>query len=407
MEERKVSQPTGVLRQLLSNEATSGVLLALFAALALAIANSPLQPVYQAILDTEVAVKVGDAGLEKPFLLWVNDGLMAVFFLLVGLELKRALLQGELSNVRQAALPAIAALGGMIVPVLIYAAINWGDALALRGWAIPAATDIAFALGVLALLGPRVPIALKMFLMAVAVIDDLGAILIIAFFYTESLTPQALLWAGVAISGLALLNRFGVASRVPYILLGAILWFAVLKSGVHATLAGVVLAAFIPLRASNGSAPALTLEHDLHPWVALGVLPMFAFANAGVSFAGLTPGALLEPIPFGIAAGLLVGKIVGVCGFAVLAVRLRLAAPPPGIGLLELLGVAALCGIGFTMSLFMGSLAFEHGGAAYAAEVRLGILSGSLLAGIIGYTLLRTATARREGRAPAVLAEAR
>lgn len=395
------------LRDQLSTDVAGGVALALCAILALAIANSPWQPLYQGILDAQVAIRFGEAGLEKPFLLWVNDGLMAIFFLLVGLELKRALLQGELAPPRKAVLPAIAAAGGMAAPVVIYAWVNWGDQVALDGWAIPAATDIAFALGVLALLGSRVPVALKMFLLAVAVIDDLGAIVIIALFYTDSLTPTALIWACLALAGLALLNYAGVRSRLPYLLLGMLLWLAVLKSGVHSTLAGVLLAAFIPLRAQQGAcSPALSLEHDLHPWVKFGVLPVFAFANAGVSFTGMAPSALLEPVPLGIAAGLLVGKITGVFGFTTMAVRLRLAAPIPGVSVLDLLGVAALCGIGFTMSLFLGSLAFEHAGAAYAAEVRLGIISGSLLAGTAGYVLLRAAAARREQRQACVASSA-
>ncbi len=393
---------------LMHSDAAGGVLLAVCAACALVIANSPLQGAYQAVLDVPVAVRVGEAGLDKPLLLWVNDGLMAIFFLLVGLELKRAVLEGELSTLRKAALPAFAALGGMLVPALLFAGLNRDDPVALRGWAIPAATDIAFALGVLALLGSRVPAALKVFLLGVAVIDDLGAIVIIAMFYTDSLAANALLAALAIVAMLALLNRLGVASRTPYLLLGLALWLSVLQSGVHATLAGVVLAAFLPLRLPDGErSPALALEHDLKPWVVAGILPVFAFANAGVSFAGVTPAALLEPLPLGIAAGLVLGKVAGVFGFALIAVRARLAQPVPGVGTLDMLGVSALCGIGFTMSLFIGSLAFEHGGPEYGAMVRLGILSGSLVAGAAGYVLLRLAVVHRHAWGTAVAAAAR
>ena len=390
-----------MIRTFATNPAASGVSLAIFAALALLVANSSLNDSYQAMLDVPLSIHLGGFGVDKPLLLWVNDGLMAIFFLLIGLELKRAIIEGELSSIDRAALPVIAALGGMLVPAIIYAGFNWGDTVAMRGWAIPAATDIAFALGVLALLGSRVPVSLKVFLLAVAVTDDLGVIVIIALFYTESLTTPAVLAAIGAMAALATLNKMRIGSLGPYVLVGLVLWVSVLKSGVHATLAGVVVAAFIPLRLSGDRSPLMRLEHVLHPWVALGVVPVFAFFNAGVSFAGLTPAALLQPVPLGIAMGLVVGKLVGVFGFAMAAIKLRIASRIPDIGGLEMLGVTALCGIGFTMSLFIGSLAFEHGGPAYTAHVRLGILSGSLVAAVLGCAALWWASARRDSQSMA------
>lgn len=389
----------------LSHDALGGIALATCAAFALMLANSPWGGAYESLLAVPMSIEIGSLGLEKPLLLWVNDGLMAIFFLLVGLEVKRAFLEGELSSVDRAALPVIAAIGGMLVPAAIYAAFNWGDEVAIRGWAIPAATDIAFALGVLALLGSRVPVALKAFLLAVAVTDDLGAIIIIALIYTDSLSIPALGLAAAAVLGLAALNRRGVMSLTPYLILGLILWISVLKSGVHATLAGVFVAAFIPVRATGHGAkpaPGSTLEHILHPWVLFAIVPLFAFFNAGVALDGITLSSLLAPIPLGIAAGLTVGKMVGVFGFAVVAIKLGLAKPFPGMGRMELAGVASLCGIGFTMSLFIGSLAFEHGGPDYSAYVRLGILSGSFISATIGCGLLLWANARRHQADPSL-----
>ncbi len=382
------------LAEFLKLEAAGGILLVAAAALAMLLANSPLAKLYDAFLETPVEVRVGAFQIAKPLLLWINDGLMAIFFFLVGLELKREVLEGELAQPSQIVLPALAAAGGMAVPGLIYFWLNGGDAVALRGWAIPTATDIAFAIGVLALLGERVPVGLKVFLLTVAILDDLGAIVIIALFYTEKLSLVSLASAGAALAALTMLNRRGVTALPPYVLIGFVMWAAVLKSGVHATLAGVALALFIPLRApqeADQEPPLRELERELHPVVAYGILPLFAFANAGVSLAGVTPAALANPVPAGIALGLLAGKIVGVFGAVLAAVKLGLARLPEGCGWLHTLGAAALCGIGFTMSLFIAGLAFEDAGARLAVESRLGILFGSLAAGLAGYLLLRLA----------------
>lgn len=370
-----------------------GILLLVAMALALVASNSG-SSWYGAFLETSAVVGVGDWRLEKPLLLWINDGLMAVFFLLVGLELKREMLFGELSDRRKIALPLAAAVGGIAVPAGIYAAINWGDTEAMNGWAIPAATDIAFALGILALLGSRVPIALKILLTSVAVIDDIAAIIIIAIFYTDQLSALSLSVGALMLLGLFSLNRLGVKSAAPYVLLGIALWIAVLKSGVHATLAGVALAAFIPTGkdADDRSGLAYRIEHGLHPWVIFAILPVFAFANSGVPILGLSPSALLEPVPLGIALGLFLGKQVGVFGASWLAVRTGIAHLPQGVRWSQIYGVAVLCGIGFTMSLFIGSLAFEaKGGPDYAIDDRLGILVGSFLSAAMGMIILRAA----------------
>lgn len=373
-------------------EAASGLMLIAAAALALCINNSSLSWLYQGFLDAPVQLRLGPLDIDKPALLWINDLLMALFFLLIGLEIKREVLQGQLSNVSQVALPGTAAVGGMLVPALIYAAINRHDPAALAGWAIPTATDIAFALGVLALLGKRVPASLKLFLMTLAIIDDLGAIVIIALFYTSSLAGGALAMAGGCLALLLAMNRLGVKRLAPYLIVGAVLWVCVLKSGVHATLAGVALAFFIPLR--TPTQPLLYLEHALHPWVAYGILPLFAFANAGVSLAGMTAESLTHGVPFGIALGLLLGKTVGVFGLTWLAIRMRLARLPEGANWGQLLGVAILCGIGFTMSIFVGSLAFDPATSPYAGEDRMGILAGSCLAAVMGYAVVRLASRR-------------
>jgi len=381
--------PFSCLSALLKHEAAGGVLLMLAAAAALALDNSPLAPLYDALLTIPVVVQVGALALEKPLLLWINDGLMALFFLLVGLEIKRELLEGNLSSWRQAALPALAAVGGMAVPALIYAALNADDAVALRGWAIPAATDIAFAVGILALLGSRVPAGLKVFLLALAVIDDLGAIVIIAVFYTADLSLFSLAIAGVSAAALLTLNLAGATRLLPYILIGLVMWVAVLKSGVHATLAGVVIALFVPLRTKDAVSdppPLVRAEHGLHGFVALFVMPVFAFANAGMHLGGLSFGDFLSPIPLGIAAGLLVGKQLGIFGLTWAGVRLGLCRLPEGVTWLHVYGASALAGIGFTMSLFIGALAFDD--PAHQAAVRLGVLSGSLLSGVVGYATL-------------------
>jgi NhaA family Na+:H+ antiporter len=366
-------------------EAAGGILLVAAAALALAWANSPWGAGYDALLETPVTVRVGALLLDKPLLLWINDALMAVFFLIVGLEIKREVLQGELSSLRQAALPCIAALGGVVVPALVYALLNWGDAVTMRGWAIPAATDIAFSLGVLALLGARAPASLKIFLLALAIIDDLAAIVIIAVFYTADLSLLSLWLAAAGIAALAALNIAGVRRIAPYVLVGIFLWVCVLKSGVHATLAGVAIGFAIPLK-GNGDSPLARVEHALHPWVTYGILPVFAFANAGVPLFGLSPGALLHPVTLGAALGLVVGKQIGVFGFTWVAVRLGLGSVPAGAGWLQLYGLAWLTGIGFTMSLFIGTLAFET--SDYQDAVRIGVLGGSLICALAGYFLL-------------------
>jgi NhaA family Na+:H+ antiporter len=374
-------------------EAASGLLLIAAAALALIINNSPLSHLYAGLLDVPVVAQVGALQIAKPLLLWINDGLMALFFLLIGLEVKRELLEGHLSKPSQVVLPGAAAIGGMVVPALIYWFLNRDNPAALGGWAIPMATDIAFALGVLALLGKRVPVSLKLFLMTLAIIDDLGAIIVIAIFYSHELSTLSLALAGACLVALIAMNRLGVVKLGPYMVIGLILWVCVLKSGVHATLAGVTLAFCIPLRTHNAEAsPLLSLEHALHPWVAFGILPLFAFANAGVSLAGVNLESFTHPVPMGIAAGLLIGKTVGVFGLTWLAVRAGIAALPHGANWGQLLGVAILCGIGFTMSLFVGSLAFIPGSSDYAGMDRMGILTGSILAAVIGYAVMAGAS---------------
>jgi Na+:H+ antiporter, NhaA family len=399
--ERPSIRPLSVLRNFLDNEAAGGLALMAAAALALVVANSPLAPAYFGALHAHV----GPLSVSH----WINDGLMAVFFLLVGLEIKRELLDGQLSTWPRRALPGIAAAGGMAVPALIYAAFNWNDPETLRGWAIPSATDIAFALGVLSLLGPRVPTSLKVFLAALAILDDLGAVVIIAVFYAGNLSFPDLGLAAAVLAALAALNRLGVLRLLPYLLLGAALWFFVLRSGVHATIAGVALALAIPLRPAPGrpddvaGSPLHRLEHALNRWVAFGVVPVFGFANAGVSFAGVSADALLAPLTLGVSLGLLVGKLVGVFGAAALTIRAGLADVPMGASWAQLAGVALLCGIGFTMSLFIGLLAFADD-PALQDEVKIGILLGSGTAGLLGWAVLRVAP--RDVPAPGTAARA-
>jgi len=369
-------------------EAAGGLLLIAAAALALLINNSPLSWLYNGLLDTPVVAQVGALKIAKPLLLWINDGLMALFFLLIGLEVKREVLQGHLSRPSQIVLPGVAAIGGMVVPALIYWALNKDDPAAMSGWAIPMATDIAFALGVLALLGKRVPVSLKLFLMTLAIIDDLGAIIVIALFYSGELSTLSLSLAGASILTLIAMNRLGVAKLAPYLLVGLVLWVCVLKSGVHATLAGVILAFCIPLKSAGQTASALqTLEHALHPWVAYAILPVFAFANAGVSLTGVSLDSFTHHVPMGIAAGLLLGKMLGVFGLTWLAIKTGVATLPAGANWGQVLGVSILCGIGFTMSLFVGSLAFVPGQSEFAGVDRMGILTGSILAALIGYAI--------------------
>jgi len=377
-------------------EAASGLLLIAAAALALIINNSPLSYLYNGLLEVPVVAQVGALKIAKPLLLWINDGLMALFFLLIGLEVKREVLEGHLSKPSQVILPGAAAIGGMLVPALVYWFINRDDPSALGGWAIPMATDIAFALGVLALLGKRVPVSLKLFLMTLAIIDDLGAIIVIAMFYSGELSGLSLLLAGACLLALIAMNRLGVIKLAPYLIVGLILWVCVLKSGVHATLAGVTLAFCIPLRTKNAEpSPLLSLEHALHPWVAYGILPLFAFANAGVSLTGVTLESFTHHVPLGIAAGLLIGKTVGVFGLTWLAIKVGMATLPQGANWGQVFGVAILCGIGFTMSLFVGSLAFVAGSSDYVGMDRMGILTGSILAALIGYAVMTIASRRK------------
>ena len=372
-------------------ESAGGIVLMAAAVLAMIVANSPAAGLYALFIDTPVEIRVGALKIAKPLFLWVNDGLMAIFFFLVGLELKREFLEGELSRPANVFLPAIGAVGGMLVPVAIFVALNAGDEQAMRGWAIPAATDIAFALGILSLLGSRVPVSLKVFLVSLAIFDDLGAIVIIAVFYSADVSGMALLVSATCLAVLAVINWRGVSSVSTYILIGVVMWIAVLKSGVHATLAGVALAAFIPMRDSSdpGHSPLRELEHDLHQVVAFAVLPMFAFVNAGISLSGVGFGDLFHAVPLGIAAGLFVGKQLGIFVLCFLAIRFGLARLPDGANWGGLYGVSILCGVGFTMSLFVGSLAFENVAVdrAIVFDERLGIILGSVLSGVSGYVV--------------------
>ncbi len=374
------------LQRLVKHEAFGGILLMFAAVAAMVIANSDFRAVYEGILGSYLSVTFDGEGLTKPLILWINDGLMAIFFFLIGLELKRELLDGKLKNPRDVVLPGVAAIGGMVVPAVIFAALNWGNPATIGGWAIPAATDIAFALGVLALLGDRVPSSLKVFLLTLAILDDLGAILIIALFYTANLQVEYLLYALIPLAGLIVLNARGAHSVGPALFLGVVLWFLVLRSGVHATLAGVVTAFLIPYKDKWGKSPARSLEHALHDYVLYLIVPIFAFANAGVVLAGMSFQTLLDPLSLGIAAGLVLGKQIGVFGLTWLVVMLGCARLPYGANWLHIYGIACLAGIGFTMSLFIGSLSFAD--PALMNQVRLGVLSGSLISGLLGFGAL-------------------
>ena len=398
--------PLGAVRDFLKWESAGSVVLLAAALLAMLLSNSPLAGLYQSLLDLPFGVTLGAVGLTKPLLLWINDGLMAVFFFLVGLEIKREVLEGELSSLPQLALPGLAAIGGMAVPALIFVAVNWPHPGNLTGWAIPAATDIAFAVGILGLVGTRAPLSLKIFLLALAILDDLGAIVIIAIFFTADLSLLSLGLAGIAILVLVLLNRCNVQSLAAYVLVGIVLWVCVLKSGVHATLAGVVLALAIPLRDPKQPDQSLLrrCEHALHPWISFAIMPVFAFANAGVSLKGLGWGQLLDPVALGVGGGLFLGKQVGVFAMIWLCVTAGLGKLPQGANWLQAYGLACLTGIGFTMSLFIGNLAFPD--PSRAAELRLGVLGGSILSALLGFVILRyvakpapaLSPARREGR---------
>ena len=378
-------------REFIKLESASGIILILAAIMAMVIANSPLSIYYDMLIDVPVEIRVGPLELAKPLILWINDGLMAVFFFLVGLELKRELLEGQLSSWQSIILPLMGAIGGMAVPALFYVMFNWDDPVAMKGWAIPAATDIAFALGILALLGSRVPAALKIFLVSLAIFDDIGAILIIAIFYSESLSYTALVITLICLVVLFIYNRRGVSTFSPYMLVGVVMWVAVLKSGVHATLAGVLLAMFIPMRNPSdlNRSPVRALEHDLHSPVAFVILPLFAFVNSGISLKGMGLDYLLHSVPLGIAVGLFFGKQIGVFLFCWLGVQLRLLKLPAGMNWMTLYGISLLCGIGFTMSLFIGSLAFESSGENILFDERLGIIIGSVLSAVAGYFVLK------------------
>ncbi len=384
------------LREFLRLESAGGMILVFAAVLALVLANSPLVDIYTGVLGLNITVMVENFGVSKPLLLWINDGLMAVFFLLVGLELKREVVEGELSSPDQIALPALAAIGGLVVPALIYWFLNRDNPEGLNGWAIPTATDIAFALAILSLLGSRVPASLKIFLTTIAIFDDLAAIIIIAVFYSVDLSTVSLAAAGAGIVILFVLNRLGVQSLAAYLIVGLFIWLFVLKSGVHATLAGIVVAAFIPLRGGDEHSPSRHLEHILHPWVAYGVLPVFAFANAGVPFAGVSSDAVLGTISSGIVLGLFFGKQVGVFGMTALAVGLGIAKKPQGASWTMLYGIALLCGVGFTMSLFIGGLAFEHGGFSQGAALRIGVIGGSVISAFCGWLVLHLSLPKAE-----------
>ena len=373
-------------------ESASGILLIAATILAIIFANTFLNSYYNLLLSTPVSVNVGELVVAKPLLLWINDGLMAVFFFLVGLELKREVLEGSLSERQNLMLPLIGAVGGMAAPALIYVYFNHDDPVAIQGWAIASATDIAFALGILSLLGSRVPLSCKVFLTSLAIFDDVGAILIIALFYTSKISTFPLVVVAVCLIALWIVNKRNIASRSPYLLIGLIMWVAMLKSGVHATLVGILLAMFIPLRIKNddsGNSPLKSLEHDLHSVVAFFILPVFAFANAGIDFSEMTLESLTHGVPVGIALGLFLGNQIGIFSLCWLAIKFNIAKMPKNMNWMSLYGTATLCGIGFTMSMFIGSLAFEETGVNLLFDERVGIIAGSILSGVLGYLILR------------------
>lgn len=371
----------------MNKEKLSGLLLIFAAGLALILDNSPVAWLYDSLLTTPFIIQIGDFGLDKPLLLWINDGLMAIFFFMVGLEIKKEIYGGELSSVKKASLPVVAALGGIFVPAVIYLLVTIGDDYALRGWAIPVATDIAFALGILALVGKGLPSELRILLLSLAIIDDVAAITIIALFYTENLSVNALVLASIGFSIAVALNRFKVWSTVPYVLVGIFMWVCVLKSGVHATLAGVLLAICIPMTKNKDTCPARELEDALHPWVYFMIMPIFAFANSGINLSTLSPEMAMAPIPLGIILGLFVGKQLGVFSFIWLGSLLKICKKPDKVTWAQIYGIAILTGIGFTMSLFIGTLAYEKD--IIEAKVRLGILVASLLSAVVGYSVLK------------------
>lgn len=378
-------------KKFLQLESASGILLLAFAVLAMVFANTPLKDLYFDFLSMPVSVQIGLFSIHKPLLMWVNDGFMAVFFVLVGLEVKREMMVGAISSYQKAIFPAIGALGGMVVPALVFTLINHDSPEFQQGWAIPMATDIAFAVGVLGLLGKRVPFALKIFLLALAIIDDLGAIIVIAIFFSHDLSTTALISAGIAIATLIIMNRMRVTAICAYMVVGLILWASVLKSGVHATLAGVIIGFCVPLKGKNGEEPLAHFEHILAPWCAFVILPLFAFSNAGVSLSGMNLSTLFSPLTMGVALGLVVGKTLGVFGFSFFAVKLGIAQLSEGINFKQIFAVSILCGIGFTMSMFLAGLAFggEEADGRFISLARLGILIGSAVSAIVGYYLLK------------------
>ncbi|MFK5216382.1 Na+/H+ antiporter NhaA [Glaesserella parasuis] len=382
------------IRKFLQLESASGILLLTFAMFAMLFANTPLKDLYFDFLSMPVSIQIGLFSIYKPLLMWVNDGFMAVFFVLIGLEVKREMMVGAISNYQRAIFPAIGALGGMIVPALVFTLINNDSPEFQQGWAIPMATDIAFALGVLGLLGKRVPFALKIFLLALAIIDDLGAIVVIAIFFSHELSTTALISAVIAITALIIMNRMRVTAICAYMVVGLILWASVLKSGVHATLAGVIIGFCVPLKGKNGEEPLAHFEHLLAPWCSFVILPLFAFSNAGVSLAGMSLSTLFSPLTMGVALGLLVGKTLGVFSFSFLAVKLGIAQLSEGINFKQIFAVSVLCGIGFTMSMFLAGLAFggDEADGQFISLARLGILIGSGISAVLGYYLLKLCT---------------
>jgi NhaA family Na+:H+ antiporter len=387
------------IQDFIKKDSSSGILLIIVTILALILQNSALSAMYNGFLHTPVEIRFGNLEIAKPLLLWVNDGLMAIFFFVIGLEVKREVMEGHLSSIAQVTLPAIAAIGGMVVPALFFVAFNYGDDFAMNGWAIPTATDIAFALGILSLLGNRVPVSLKIFLMALAIIDDLGAIVIIALFYTSELSTTSISVAGVSLLILFIMNRMNVAKQSFYIIIGIILWVSVLKSGVHATLAGVALAFLIPLHSKDAKGKAFSMahnmEHNLHYWVAFFILPLFAFVNAGVDLRGISLEEMGGTLPLGIMAGLFLGKQIGVFSFSWIAIKMGIASLPKDANWVTLYGVSVLTGIGFTMSLFVDTLAYNDTKLFHYAD-KLAILLASLLSGVLGYIILKIATRGKE-----------
>lgn len=384
---------TSIVQRFFHHDAAGGMLLMFAAVAAMMMANSPLVDYYNGFLNIPVVVSFGDFVINKPLLLWINDGLMAVFFFLIGLEIKREVTSGHLRSTSQITLPGVAAIAGIAAPAVIYAVLNVDDTVAIKGWAIPSATDIAFALGIFVLFGRGLPTSLKLFLLSVAIFDDIGAIVIIAIFYSAELSTYSLSWAAACLIGLAALNYFRVTHQSAYFILGVVMWVAVLKSGVHATLAGFVAAWFIPLEVKNTSGFNMLphIERTLHPWVAFIILPIFAFANAGVNILGASLSDLFNPVTVGIAAGLFVGKQFGIFGVCLLVIKLGLAKLPKGATWMQLYGVSLLCGIGFTMSLFIGTLAFEQQGLDYQLDVKVGVLMGSIVSALVGAVVLRRA----------------